>query len=241
MKPSFEELDSQDTRMGVLSLRRRRVRSLSDIEIYEIKLNEEYLMSSLFHQAEVALSDIGLGELEGDGWEVVVGGLGLGYTAAAALGFKQLRRLVVVEALEPVIDWHERGLLTPWDKQLSADNRCVFCHADFFALSRDAGFDQTTPGFQFDAILLDIDHTPDTWLDPSHGAFYTAAGLQQLKSFLKPNGVFALWSNNPPEDTFLDTLSGVFANARGHSIQFENPLRGSTSSNGIYVAHCTGT
>ena len=239
MKPSFEELDSQDTRMGVLSLRRRRVRSLSDIEIYEIKLNEEYLMSSLFHQAEVALSDIGLGELEGDGWEVVVGGLGLGYTAAAALGFKQLRRLVVVEALEPVIDWHERGLLTPWDKQLSADNRCVFCHADFFALSRDAGFDQTTPGFQFDAILLDIDHTPDTWLDPSHESFYAEAGLQQLKSFLKPHGVFALWSNDPPEDVFLDILSGVFANAQGHSIQFENPLQQSRSTNGIYVAHCS--
>lgn len=239
MKPSFEELDFRETRMGELSLRRRRIRSLNNIEVYEIKLGQEYLMSSLFHEAEVALSDIGLGELDGNGWEVVVGGLGLGYTAAAALEFNQLRRLIVVEALEPVIDWHKRGLLMPRGKQLSADNRCVFCQADFFALSRETGFDRLVPGFQFDAILLDIDHTPDTWLDPSHGDFYTEAGLQRLKSFLRPHGVFALWSNDPPESAFLDILSGIFANVRGHSIQFENPLQQSTSTNGIYVAHCS--
>ncbi len=110
MKPYFEELDSQNTHMGELSLRRRRIRLLNDMEVYEIKLGQEYLMSSLFHEAEVALADMGLGDLEGDEWDVVVGGLGLGYTATAALKFKQLRRLIVVEALAPVIDWHKRGL-----------------------------------------------------------------------------------------------------------------------------------
>lgn len=236
MKPSFEELDSRQTHMGELSLRRRRIRSLNDVEVYEIKLDEEYLMSSLFHEAEVALADIGLGELDGDRWEVVVGGLGLGYTAAAALKFKQLRRLIVVEALQPVIDWHERGLV-PQNGQLGTDRRCVFCQDDFFALAREDGFDRAVPGFQFDAILLDIDHTPDRWLHPSHGDFYTAAGLERLKSFLKPHGVFALWSNDPPEGAFLAILSKVFADARGHSIQFENPLQQSTSTNGVYVAH----
>jgi spermidine synthase len=238
MKPSFEELDSQETRMGELSLRRRRIRSLNDIEVYEIKLDDEYLMSSLFHEAEVALTVIGLGELDGDGWEVVVGGLGLGYTAAAALKFKQLNRLIVVEALEPVIDWHKRGLVPP-GRQLSTDTRCVFFHADFFGLARETGFDRAVPGFQFDAVLLDIDHTPDCWLHPSHSDFYSVAGLRRVKSFLKPHGVFALWSNDPPEDAFLDILSRVFADVQGHSIQFENPLQQSISTNGIYVAHCS--
>lgn len=238
MKPSFEELDSQETRMGELSLRRRRIRSLNDIEVYEIKLDDEYLMSSLFHEAEVALTDIGLGELDGDGWEVVVGGLGLGYTAAAALKFKQLKRLILVEALEPVIDWHKRGLV-PQGRQLGTDSRCVFCHADFFALARETGFDRAVPRFQFDAVLLDIDHTPNCWLHPSHGDFYSVTGLRRFKSFLKPHGVFALWSNDPPEDTFLDILSRVFADARGHSIQFENPLQQSISTNGVYVANCS--
>lgn len=237
MKSGFEELDSQKTHMGELSLRRRRIRSLNDIEVYEIKLNDEYLMSSLFHEAEVALADIGLGALGGDGWEVVVGGLGLGYTATAALKFKQLKRLIVVEALEPVIDWHKRGLV-PQGRQHGADGRCVYYQADFFALARETGFDRAVPGFQFDAVLLDIDHTPDCWLHPSHGDFYSTAGLRRLKSFIKPHGVFALWSNDAPEEAFLDVLSKVFSDVRGHSIQFENPLQQSTSTNGVYVAHC---
>ena len=235
MKPQFEELDSQDTHMGELSLRRRRIRLLNDKEVYEIKLGQEYLMSSLFHEAEVALADMGLGCLDGDGWDVVVGGLGLGYTAAAALKFKQLRRLIVVEALAPVIDWHKRGLVSQ-EIQLSTDSRCVFCHADFFSLARQHGFDTAVPGRRFDAILLDIDHSPDFWLHPSHAGFYSEEGLRQLKSFLKPQGVFALWSNDPPADAFLNILSGVFTDVQGHSIQFDNPLQQSTSTSGVYVA-----
>jgi spermidine synthase len=237
MKPRFEELDVQDTHMGELSLRRRRIRSLNDIQVYEIKLGQAYLMSSLFHEAEVALTDIGLGVLDGDGWDVVVGGLGLGYTAAAALRYKQLQRLIVVEALEPVINWHKHGLI-PQEIQLNTDSRCVFCHADFFAMARETGFDPTVPGLRFDAVLLDIDHTPDFWLHPSHADFYTTAGLQRLKSFLKPRGVFALWSNDPPLDSFLDILSSSFSDVQGYPIQFQNPLQQSTSTSGVYVARC---
>ena len=148
MKSNFEELDSRETRMGEISLRRRRILSLNNIEVYEIKLGHEYLMSSLFHEAEVALADIGLGDLGGEAWDVVVGGLGLGYTAAAALKFEKLKRLIVVEALEPVIDWHKRGLI-PRGRQLASDSRCVFRLGDFFALARQAAFDPTTPKTQY--------------------------------------------------------------------------------------------
>jgi len=237
MKPSFEELDSRETRMGDLSLRRRRIRSLNDIEVYEIKLGDEYLMSSLFHEAEVALADIGLSELDGKAWDVVVGGLGLGYTAAAALNFEKLKRLIVVETLEPVIEWHKHGLI-PHGRQLVTDSRCVLRQGDFFALTRQTGFDPAIPGAQFDAVLLDIDHTPGFWLHPSHAYFYSEAGLGRLKSFLKPRGVFALWSNDPPESAFLDVLSRVFADVQGHPVQFDNPLQQSTSTSGVYVARC---
>jgi spermidine synthase len=235
MTPLIEELDYRQTRMGELILRRRRVLSLGGLEVYEVKLGEEYLMSSLFHVGEVALTDIGLGELNGSGWDVVVGGLGLGYTAAAALKFKQLKRLVVVEALEPVIDWHRRGLV-PNSNELNTDDRCGYYLADFFALARGPGFDPEVEGTQFDAILLDIDHTPDLLLHTSHGDFYTEAGLQRLKSFLKPNGVFALWSNDSPDEAFLEILSRVFDGVQGHPVEFDNPLQQNTAINGIYVA-----
>ena len=78
----FEQIDSQPSVIGEITLRRRRIPAIGDRDIYEAKLGEEFLMSSMFVDAEVALSDIGLGETEGDDLRVVVGGLGLGYTGA---------------------------------------------------------------------------------------------------------------------------------------------------------------
>ncbi|MFO7714227.1 spermidine synthase [Desulfosarcina sp.] len=235
MNPNFEELDFQTTHMGELVLQRRRMLSLDGREVYEVKLGDHYLMSSLFHDAEVALAELGLGGLDGARWDVVVGGLGLGYTAAAALKFKQLKRLVIVEALAPVIEWHRRGLV-PNGKMLTRDGRCVYNHGDFFAMVRSGGFDPQVDGVCFDAVLLDIDHTPDCWLHRTHGDFYSQGGLHRLKAFLKPHGIFALWSNEPPETVFLDRLSTVFESAEGHRVQFDNPLLQTLSANGIYVA-----
>jgi spermidine synthase len=235
MNPQFEELDYCRTALGELVLQRRRVLALDGAEAVEVKLNGEYLMSSLFHAAEEELARRGLGALAGDGWEVVVGGLGLGYTAAAALAFPQVARLVVVEALAPVIDWHRRGLV-PNGRKLGADPRCELLNADFFALARGEGFDPSRPGHRWDAVLLDIDHTPGQLLNGAHADFYTVAGLHRLKQWLKPDGMFALWSNDDPEPAFLDTLRQVFGNAEGHLCRFANPLTGATSANGIYLA-----
>ena len=235
MPPLFEELDYRNTAMGELILRRRQMMALGGQVVYEVKLGDAYLMSSLFHVSEEALADIALEELGGTGWDVVVSGLGLGYTAAAALKYQQVERLVVVEALDPVIDWHKRALV-PNGEVLNRDKRCVYYHADFFDLAREAGFDRDTSGHRFDAILLDIDHTPGYLLSPSHSDFYTTAGMERLKSFLKPGGVFALWSNEPPEEAFLEILDGVFEQAESHVIEFENPLQGSVTANGIYLA-----
>lgn len=236
MPPAFEELDYQETPMGELVLQRRRMVSLGGREVVEVKLAGEYLMSSLFHEAETALADIALNSLTGSDWEVVVGGLGLGYTAAAALAFPQVGSLVVVEALAPVIDWHQRGLVPNGDT-LSLDPRCGFHAADFFALARGDGFHPERAQHRFDAILLDVDHTPDQLLNSSHADLYTQAGLERIRVFLKPGGVFALWSNDAPEAAFLNRLSKVFARAEGHDVRFDNPLQERTVSNGIYVAH----
>jgi len=98
----FEVKLNDEYLMSSLILRRRLSLALGGREIFEVKLNDEYLMSSLFHEAEVALADLGLAGLTGDGWDIVVGGLGLGYTAAAALKYDQVARMIVVEALAPV-------------------------------------------------------------------------------------------------------------------------------------------
>ena len=102
MSALFEELDYRETPIGALSLRRRRELRLG-VDVFEIKLGEDFLMSSLFTASEIALARLGLGErLGGHNLDVVVGGLGLGYTAAAVLENAQVGSLVVVEALAPV-------------------------------------------------------------------------------------------------------------------------------------------
>jgi spermidine synthase len=234
MSVYFEELDFRPTPMGVLSLRRRRSLT-SGVDIYEIKLDDEFLMSSAFTVAEIELARLGLAALDRTDLDVVVGGLGLGYTALAVLENPGVRSLVVVDALAEVIEWHQQGLL-PLAKQLTGDPRCRLIHGDFFAMSHSAeGFDPVTPGRRFDAVLVDIDHSPRNLLHPRHAALYEPAGLERLAEHLNPGGVFALWSNDPPDDEFESVLAGAFATSAAHVVTFDNAFGEHTASNTVYV------
>ncbi len=228
----FEELDFRPTPMGALSLRRRRQLS-SGIDVYEIKLDDEFLMSSLFTVAEIALARLGLAALQRADLDVVVGGLGLGYTAQAVLEDSRVRSLIVVDALVQVLEWHERGLL-PLGKMLTADPRCRFVNGDFFAMSA-SGLDPQSPGRRFDAVLVDIDHSPRNLLHPAHAALYQPEGLRRLAEHLRPGGVFALWSNDPPDDAFNTALASAFATSDAHVVTFDNPLQDREASNTVYI------
>lgn len=238
MSRLFEELDYQSTPIGAVSLRRRRELTL-DIDVYEIKLDDEFLMSSLYTASEVALAEHALAAL-GAGrdaaLDVVVGGLGLGYTAQTVLGHAGLGELLVVELLAPVIEWHRRGLV-PLGRTLAEDPRCRLVEADFFACAASAaGFDPAQHGRRFDAILLDIDHSPEHWLDPRSEAFYGARGLRALCRHLRPGGVFGLWSNTPPDETFTARLAAVFADARAEPVRFRDPVHGRDWVQAVYLA-----
>lgn len=84
MSARFEEIDWRPTAMGDISLRRRRDPA-SDTDVYEVKLGDEFLMSSLFTTGEIALAELGLAKLPCTELDIAVGGLGLGYTAEAVL------------------------------------------------------------------------------------------------------------------------------------------------------------
>ena len=232
----FEELDYQKTPLGAISLRRRADPRLGGKILYEVKLNDEFLMSSLFTSAEIQLAKLGLATLEGTSLDIVVGGLGLGYTAVAVLEDPSVRSLTVVEVMEPVIDWHRRGLV-PLGKKLVSDPRCTLVHADFFEIaSSSSGFDRAAPNRLVHAVLLDIDHSPSHWLNPENSAFYTATGLRNLADKLHPGGIFGLWSNDPPDAKFTRLLDTVFQSSESHIVTFPNPYSGGESSNTVYLA-----
>ena len=145
MSRDFEELDFRETPLGDLTLRRRRLLSLGDLEIFEVKLGDAFLMSSLFHEVEVALADLGLGELEsprlGGG-----GRWGAGIYRGRRFGTIESGSLLVVEALEPVLTWHRRGMV-PLGRKLDRRSALSLLHGDFFSLAdSQEGFDSNNPG-----------------------------------------------------------------------------------------------
>ncbi len=229
----IEELAYHKTPLGELTLRRRTETLLQNKEVFEVKLGDEYLMSSLFTESERQLAHLGLAGMERN-LDVIVGGLGLGYTAAAALENKLVRSLLVIDLFQEVIDWHGRGLV-PLGKVLSADKRCELRQGDFFELAR-TGFDKSDRERKFDAVLLDIDHSPVHYLDQKNESFYSAEGLKSLRTQIKTGGAFALWSNDPVDESFKKHLESVFSTVAAHDIEFANPYTNSISVNSVYVA-----
>jgi spermidine synthase len=232
----FEEIDSQVSSIGQISLRRRRMPAFGDRDIYEVKLGDEFLMSSMFVEAEEALSTLGLAAVQGDELSVVVGGLGLGYTAVTALKDERINELLVVDALDTVIGWHKDELV-PLGKILNADARNHYILGSFFDLATNptSGFDLANDSKKFDAILLDIDHSPTEYLNVANASFYTTENLTRMSKQLKPQGVFAMWSQNLPEANFEALLNTVFGCVESHVVSFFNPLQNIVSTNSVYV------
>ncbi|MEM7357736.1 MAG: spermidine synthase [Pseudomonadota bacterium] len=242
MRSIFEELDYQQTEFGEISLRRRSEPRLDHTLIYEVKLGEEFLMSSLFVEAEEQLAKLGLAAVRQNGHQgsldVIVGGLGLGYTALAALNAGDLNRLRVIDVMQPVISWHQQGIL-PIGDVLATDHRCQLVHGDFFALGTDSagGF---IDEHKVHAVLLDIDHSPSHWLHDSNREFYSEQSLRKMANKIQPSGVFGLWSNDLPDQAFISHLQTVFDEVQAHVIRFDNPYSGGESTNSVYLATVGG-
>ncbi len=234
MSRAFEEIDHQSTSLGEISLRRR-LEPVLQVDVWEVKLGDEFLMSSLFTASEEAVATLGLAACVGDDLDVVVGGLGLGYTAVTALADQRVARLQVIEALPEVIGWHRDGLV-PLGAQLADDGRCLLRHGDFFALVEEGIEVEADGNRRFDAILVDIDHTPSHHLSSGNESFYGPAGFGRVRDQLKSGGVFALWSDDPPDRAFEALMRETFASVVAHVVSFPNHYTGGESACTVYVA-----
>jgi len=225
---NLEILAYELTPLGPLCLRRRTLLSLPGTVVTEVTLDHEFLMSSYYTESERALSELGLEMHGGHRLRVLVGGLGLGYTAHAALRSDRVAEVLVVDALPEVVGWLQDGLL-PLSETLDRDPRISVEVGDFFA--RMAG----PPGDRFDLVLVDIDHAPDDLLDDHNASFYTVRGLEAARAHLAPGGVLAVWSS-AGSAAFQERLEAVFAEVRVEPVTFHNHLIDAETTDWIFLA-----
>lgn len=226
--PRLKILDYCETALGVLCLRRRELLSRPGTIVTEVTLDHEFLMSSYNTESENALAAIAI-EWHGDReLNVLVGGLGLGYTAHAALACPEVVDVEVLELLPQVIDWLSRDLV-PLAPLLNSEPRLRVTLGDVFEHLANP------PLKRYDAILIDVDHSPDELLDPRNRSFYTVAGLTHVRGHLAAGGVIAVWSSGPSE-TFARSLAEVFSEVKLETICWRNDLIDRDQRDDLFLA-----
>lgn len=146
------------------------------------------LMTSRMYSSEVALSELGCAHLkEVENAKVLVGGLGMGYTLAAALKATTASSEVIVAELVPgVVEWNKGPLGECAGRPLD-DERTRVRMGDVAEL-----FISHQP--TYDAILLDVDNGPEAFTHDDNGELYSIDSLHSIKATLRPKGVLAVWS-----------------------------------------------
>jgi spermidine synthase len=154
-----------------------------------IRVGLQILMSNRMHASEESLAEIALAKRPG-ARTVLVGGLGLGYTARAVLDRVPADAKVIVSELVPeLVDWNHRYLGVLAGRPL-ADRRCQVVVGDVFdEMARSPSF--------YDAILLDVDNGPRKLTQAKNQRLYGDGGVRACLAALKPGGVLAVWSSGP--------------------------------------------
>jgi len=223
----IEYIDCEQTSIGLICLRERTLPGLPPTVITEITLDHEFLMSSYNTASERALSSVALELHAGRNLRVLVGGLGLGYTAREALRSERVGSVRVVEFVPQVIRWMKEGMI-PLSGELNEDARLDVVHGDVYGL-----LDAPPQAALHDLILIDVDHSPDEWLGDDNGAFYTEAGLVRAKRHLAPGGVLAVWSY-AEHSPFADAMRAAFAEVRVEPVSFDNVILGERETNWLF-------
>lgn len=229
MSPSnIEFLAYEATPLGDLCLRRRELLSRPGTFITEITLDFELLMSSYNTVSERALATEALARHAGSDLSVLVGGLGLGYTANEVLQSPRVGRVEVVELLPQVVGFLRQGLV-PLAPELLGDLRLEVREGDVYALLGEPARER------WDLVLIDVDHSPEEQLGAGNESFYTEAGLDRAKEHLAPGGVLAVWSY-AESSPFVDALRSVFPAAETVPVRFVDDLLDEEHTDWLFVA-----
>ncbi|MFC3522388.1 spermidine synthase [Streptomonospora nanhaiensis] len=124
------------------------------------------------------------------GASVLIGGLGVGFSAREALDDPRVAHVRVVELEPAIVEWH-RGPLGAASGRPLDDPRCEVVCADLVAWTARAA---QPGGPRFDAVCLDIDNGPDWTVTEDNARLYRPEALERLRALLRPGGALAFWS-----------------------------------------------
>jgi spermidine synthase len=179
---------------------------------YEVIVNGAFLFSTYNRDSERELARMAIGPLlfHSTDLSVLIAGLGAGFTLEAALEYREVRHVTVVEKEALVLEW-ARTYFSPYNGNALADNRVEVATEDF--LTFIGGFRNT-----FDALCVDIDNGPHWTVWEANKAVYRCPGLKQIKRLLRPGGYITIWSSKVSEE-LRTNLSDAFGNVTVHPVE----------------------
>jgi spermidine synthase len=224
---NLDVLAYEKSPIGMICLRRRELVSAPGTIITEITVDHELLMSSYHNDSERALSSCALERHPGQNLKVLVGGLGLGYTAHEALLSSRVAKVDVVEFLPQVIDWVQGGLV-PLSGDLNGDSRFEVIEADVYAMLA------APAERKYDLILIDVDHSPDERLGEENASFYQVSGLERAREHLEPGGMLGVWSY-AESSPFVTAMQAVFPLVDVVPVSFANEVAEEDETNWLFL------
>jgi spermidine synthase len=221
----YVELARATSQRGEIVLRERHDDEDAGTAVIELRVNGVYVMDSMETNAEEALALTALEHVE-DPKAVVVGGLGLGYTAHAVLTDARVEQIAVVEIEEALVEWMRDGTV-PHGPAFLADERVKVVTADI----RQAVAEAVQ---KYDLVLLDVDNGPGHLVLESNAPVYEAPFLQDVRNLLRPGGAVAVWSSAQAPQ-LSDEMVAVFGDVEPLPIGVD--LQGRAEQYWLYLAH----
>lgn len=198
-------LDRREGPYGEVVLRRHG-------ELLQIIANGCFLMDTSDGRSERLLVDAAYAALDGRPQpDVLIGGLGVGFSLAHAAADPRWGRITVVEREPAIVEWHRSGPLSELSAAALADPRTDILKTDLVAFVNETCA-------TFDALCLDIDNGPDWTVTDSNENLYSPAGLASCTRVLRPGGVLAVWSAQPSPEFERTLWNAGFQQVRTEEI-----------------------
>ena len=188
---------------------------------YAIRIGTEELMNSRLSGSEEALATLAAADLaQVSAPNVLIGGLGMGFTLRAGLeAFGAKARITVCELVPAVVAWAKGPMADLFGASLT-DPRVRVVEADVADLIR-------AKRSAWDAILLDVDNGPEGMTQAGNDQLYARGGLAAARDALRPGGVLAVWSATP-DDAFTQRLKKAGFSVRAERVRASRTGRGAT-------------